>query len=79
MSLPLVPDSPNVESGISGFTGDVTIVWGYDNSRPGNPWTSWVPGWGGDLTEMVDCMGYWVKTMDAGILTVSGVSGLEYE
>ncbi len=76
VGLPLVPIDPDIDVILAGITDNVTIVWGYDNSRPGNPWTSWVPGWGGDLTEMVDCMGYWIKMSTADTLRVYGYPGV---
>jgi len=64
---------------LDGIMDNVISVCGYDNSNPGSPWTSWAPFWGGDLTEMVDCMGYWINMSEADTLTVEGYSGLEYD
>jgi len=76
MSLPLVPADPNIEVILAGIMDNVKTVWGYDTGNPGNPWTSWAPIWGGDLTEMVDCKGYWIDMEVAGTLTVEGNPGL---
>ena len=55
---------------------NVDIVWAYDASKLGNPWTSWVPVFAGDLTEMVDCKGYWIYMNSAATLRVEGYCGL---
>jgi len=74
--LPLVPGNPAIDALLGPIAGNVDIVWGYDNSNPGSPWTSWSPLWGGDLTQMVDCMGYWIKMSSADILRVYGYPGV---
>jgi len=75
MSVPLVPDDSSIEVVLANIIDNVEIVWGYDTSNPGSHWTSWAPIWGGDLTDIVDCMGYWIKTNAACTLTVEGIAG----
>lgn len=74
--LPLIPADSNIESVLAGILDKVISVWGYDTSNTGSPWTSWAPGWGGDLTEMVDCMGYWINMSSTATLRVQGYSGV---
>jgi hypothetical protein len=79
MSLPLVPDDPSIEVVLASIIDNVEIVWGYDAGRQGSPWASWAPIWGGDLAEMVDGKGYWIKMKAADTLIVNGDSGVIYE
>lgn len=74
IGLPLMPADPNIEAVLAGIMDNVKTVWNYDLSNPGNPWTSWAPVWGGDLTQMVDCKGYWIDMKTADTLTVWGTS-----
>ena len=79
MSVPLVLDDSSIDIVLANIIDNVEIVWGYDTNRPGSPWASWSPIWGGDLTDIVDCMGYWIEMNAAATLHVEGRSGVQYD
>jgi uncharacterized repeat protein (TIGR01451 family) len=76
ISLPLIPTyGGNITTFLSSISANVDTVWSYDASiaDPLERWTSWAPGWGGDLTKMKDGLGYWIKMDDADDLYFVGV------
>jgi len=75
ISLPLIPDEGgNITEFLSGISANVITVWAYDGSiaDPLERWTSWAPGWGGDLEEMQDGLGYWINMSGADALYFTG-------
>ena len=71
ISLPLIPTSTAIGTVLADVDENTTIVWSYD--AVAEAWTSWEPGFGGDLTAMVDGKGYWIYMDAADLLTVNGV------
>ena len=71
ISLPLIPTyGGNITTFLSSISANVLTVWAYD---PVAGWTSWAPGWGGDLTAMEDGLGYWINMSGADTLSFAGV------
>ena len=71
ISLPLIPDDGgNITEFLTSVSANVLTVWAYD---PAAGWTSWAPGWGGDLTAMEDGLGYWINMSGADDLYFTGV------
>lgn len=72
MSLPLIPADSSIETVLEGIDDgtDVESVWAYDAQS--NTWTSYDKESGGELEEMVDGEGYFLKTDSAGTMNVSG-------
>ncbi|MFC1848030.1 hypothetical protein ACFLXV_01810 [Chloroflexota bacterium] len=79
ISLPNVPDDSSIETVLNEIIDNVVSVWCYDTSNPSNPWSSWAPGWGGDLTEMVEAKGYWINMSTADTLRVRGSTALIFD
>lgn len=71
ISLPLIPNNSNISVILADITGNVEIVWGYEAVT--GTWTSWAPGWGGDLTNIVDGKGYWLNMNAVDTLIIEGV------
>jgi len=71
ISLPLIPDDGgNITEFLTSVSANVITVWAYDSVAG---WTSWAPGWGGDLTAMEDGLGYWINMSGADDLYFTGV------
>jgi photosystem II stability/assembly factor-like uncharacterized protein len=62
--------SPNVV--LASIAGKYDLVYAWDASDPADPWKSYMPGLGGDLTYISRNMGLWVHMTEAGTLTVDG-------
>jgi len=71
ISLPLIPDSANIEDILADIMNDVDSVWAYDNAT--GSWASYAPGEPSDLTEMTCDKGYWVEVNDPCTLTVDDI------
>jgi len=73
ISLPLIPSSDDIAVILEPILADVQIVWSYDASNPGDPWSYYVPlVVEDDLTEMRDGLGYWVYMEAATDLEIAG-------
>ena len=68
ISLPLIPTNSTIESVMAGL--NVTLVYHYDPTVP--KWFFWNGTPAGDLTDMVDGLGYWVFMGSPGTMTVVG-------
>ncbi len=66
ISLPLIPDSTNIEGVVAGISVDGVAA--YDGAT--QTWSLYSPGAPSDLTEMTHGKGYWVKVTDAYTLTI---------
>jgi len=71
-----VPSDPDIEVILADIVDSLESVWAYD---PVTGWSTWAPGWGGDLTQIVECKGYWFKMNAPATLTVWGTSALLFE
>jgi len=69
VSLPLIPDDgDDLDTFFAGIASNMDSIWAYDGG-----WTSWAPGWGGDLTEVTAQYGYWINMTAADTLSFTGV------
>ena len=70
ISLPLIPNSADIEDVLAGIMDNVACVWTYDNAM--GRWAYYAPGTPSDLTEMTCGNGYWVKVTDPCTLVIVG-------
>lgn len=73
ISLPLIPDSTNIEDVLAGIMANISTVygvWAYDAET--QTWSSYVPYLGGDLNTMTDGKGYWIYMTNPCTLTIEG-------
>jgi len=72
MSLPLIPNDPDIEVVLASVIANVGIVWHYDAAT--GTWSSYIPGGPPPtLTTMNDGKGYWMEMTASDVLTVDGV------
>jgi len=71
ISLPLIPDSTNIEDVLSGVMTNLESAWAYNATTqtwsiydPESPFNS--------LTEMTHGFGYWIEVIESCVLTVEG-------
>lgn len=71
ISLPLQP--PDTDPGVvlSSIDGRYYSVWAYD---PGMGWSTYIPGFGGNLEKMVAGNGYWINMKQQGTLVFEGTA-----
>ena len=70
ISLPLIPESPNIEDLFAGITTNIEGVWSYDAST--GEWHNYTLGAPPALTQMTYDTGYWVKVINPCTLTIRG-------
>jgi len=74
ISLPLMPDDPNVNSVLSPISGNYSIIWTYNASDTADHWKKYDPStpFGNDLTTMEPGKGYWIMMTSDDTLPNSG-------
>jgi len=72
ISIPRVLNGSAPEVVLASIAGKYDLVYAWDASDPADPWKSYMPGLGGDLTYISRNMGLWVRMTQAGTLTVEG-------
>jgi photosystem II stability/assembly factor-like uncharacterized protein len=72
ISIPRVLKGSAPEVVLASIAGKYDVVYAWDASDPADPWKSYMPGLGGDLTYISRNMGLWVRMTQAGTLTVEG-------
>lgn len=72
ISIPRVLNGAVPEVVFASIAGKYDLVYAWDASDPADPWKSYTPGLGGDLTYISRNMGLWVHMTEAGTLTVEG-------
>lgn len=70
ISLPTIPESPDINDILAGITYNIESVWFHDASI--GDWRNYTPGAPPDLTQVTHATGYWVKVTDPCILTGRG-------
>ncbi len=72
ISIPRVLNGTSPDVVLASIAGKYDLVHAWDASDPADPWKSYMPGLGGDLTYISRGMGLWVHMTQAGTLTVEG-------
>ena len=73
-SIPLVPESTNVEDVLDDVVDNVNVVWGYkyDPEEGENHWFFYDPTFGGNLDEIVPGYGYYIEMREEDLLSGNG-------
>lgn len=72
ISTPRVLNETAPDVVLASIAGKYDLVYAWDAGDPADPWKSYTPGLGGDLTYITRNMGLWVHMTQAGTLTVEG-------
>ena len=77
ISLPLIPIDNNIDAVLGNASSSVAIVKYYNSTS--ETWSSYDPGFGGNLGTMEDGKGYWIFMDDADTLIVNGTEDPVYD
>ena len=68
LSIPIHPDDTNIESVLASINGNYTSVQAWIDGSP----RSYYAGFGGDMEDIDETMGFWIYMSDADELEVEG-------
>jgi predicted extracellular nuclease len=75
IAIPLVLDDPSPAAAFASIAGQYDVVYAYEGCDSGNPWRRFnpnAPPWVNNLTAVDAAHGYWLRTTEATVLTLTG-------